>query len=68
MARTVKTSLAMKETRVQSLDGEEPLEKGTAAHSSILVWRTPWTKELDWLQFHFFTHSLKGPMTSRVNS
>ena len=68
MARTVKTSLAMKETRVQSLDGEEPLEKGTAAHSSIVVWRTPWTKELDWLQFHFFTHSLKGPMTSRVNS
>ena len=68
MARTVKTSLAMKETRVQSLDGEEPLEKGTAAHSSIVVWRTPWTKELDWLQFHFFTHSLKGPMTSRANS
>ena len=68
MARTVKNSLAMKETGVQSLDGEEPLEKGTAAQSSILAWRIPRTKELGWLRFHFFTHSLKGPMTSRENS
>ena len=27
----------------QSLDWEDPLEKGTATHSSILAWRTPWT-------------------------
>ena len=24
-----------------------PLEEGTAAHSSVLAWRIPWTQELD---------------------
>ena len=42
----VKNSLAMKETRVQSLGWEDPLEKGIATHSSILAWRIPWTEEL----------------------
>ena len=36
----------MRETWVQSLGWEDPLEKGTATHSSILVWRIPWTEEL----------------------
>jgi len=27
---------------VQSLDWEDPLEKGTATHSSILAWRIIW--------------------------
>ena len=35
----------MQETRVQSLDREDPLEKGMATHSSILAWRIPWTEE-----------------------
>ena len=30
---------------VQSLGGEDPLEKGMAAHSRILAWRIPWTEE-----------------------
>ena len=29
---------AMRETRVQSLGLEDPLEKGIATHSSILAW------------------------------
>ena len=29
---------------------EDPLEEGTATHSSILVWRIPWTEEPDGLQ------------------
>ena len=29
----------------QSLGWEDPLEKGTATRSSILVWRIPWTEE-----------------------
>ena len=29
-----------------SLDGEDPLEKGTATHSSILAWEIPWTEDL----------------------
>ena len=35
----------MQETRVQSLGQEDPLEKGMAAHSRILVWETPWREE-----------------------
>ena len=35
---------------VQSLGGEDPLEEGTATHSSILTWRTPWTEESGGLQ------------------
>ena len=27
------------------LGWEDPLEKGTGTHSSILAWRIPWTKE-----------------------
>ena len=30
---------------VQSLDGEDPLEKGMATYSSILVCKIPWTEE-----------------------
>ena len=33
----------MQETWVQSLDWEDPLEKGKATHFSILAWRIPWT-------------------------
>ena len=40
----------MQETRVQSLGRENPLEKGMAIHSSILVWKIPWTEELRGLQ------------------
>ena len=35
----------MEETRVRSLDWEDPLEEGMAAHSSIFAWRIPWTEE-----------------------
>ena len=35
---------------VQSLDQEDPLEKGVAIHSSILAWKIPWTEEFDRLQ------------------
>ena len=41
----VKTLSAMWETWVQSLSGEDPLEKETATQSSILAWRLPWTEE-----------------------
>ena len=41
----------MQETWVQSLGGEDPLEKEMAAHSSILARRIPWTKEPGGSQF-----------------
>ena len=36
---------AVQKTWVQSLGWEDSLEKGMATHSSILVWRIPWTEE-----------------------
>ena len=41
VAQTVKNSPAMRETWVQSLDWEDPLEEGMITHSSILAWRIP---------------------------
>ena len=41
---------ASQETRVRSLDWEDPLEKEMATHSSILARRIPWTKEPGRLQ------------------
>ena len=40
----------MQETRVCSLDWEDPLEKGMATHSSILAWQIQWTEEPGGLQ------------------
>ena len=41
----VKSLPAVRETRVQSLGREDPLEKETATRSSILAWRIPWMEE-----------------------
>ena len=41
----IKNLPAKWETWVESLGQKEPLRKGIATHSSILVWRTPWTEE-----------------------
>ena len=43
VAQQVKIPSAMRETWVQSLDLEDPPERGTATHSSILAWRIPWS-------------------------
>ena len=45
VAQLVKNPPAMRETWVQSLGQEDPLEEGMATHSSILAWRIPWTEE-----------------------
>ena len=50
MAQTVNNPPAMWETWVQPLGGEDSLEDGVAAHSSILAWRNPWTEEPGGLQ------------------
>ena len=42
-AQLVKNLPAMWETWVRSLGWEDTLEKETAAHSSVLAWRIPWT-------------------------
>ena len=43
VAQLVKNPLAMRMIWVRSLGWEDPLEKETATHSSILAWRIPWT-------------------------
>ena len=43
VAQLVKNLPAMQETWVRSLGWEDPLEKGTATHSSNTAWRIPWT-------------------------
>ena len=50
MAQLVKNPPAMQETQVQSLGREDPLEKETATHFSILAWEIPWTEEPGGLQ------------------
>ena len=50
MAQKVKNPPAKRETWVQSLAREDPLEEGMATHSSILACRIPWTEETGGLQ------------------
>ena len=63
-------------TWVQSVDWEDPLEKGKAAHSSILAWRISWTVYSPWgrrvghdwatfTSFYFFTVQLSVEVTNR---
>ena len=47
VAQLVKNPPALLKTWVRSLGSEDPLEKGTATHSSILTWRIPETA-LSW--------------------
>ena len=42
---------AVQESWIQPLGWEDPLEKGMATHSNVLVWRIPWTEEPGRLQF-----------------
>ena len=50
VTQLVKNLPAMRETWVQSLGWEYPLEKGIATHPSVLDWKIPWTEEPGGLQ------------------
>ena len=50
VAQMVKRLPTMRETQVQSLGWEDPLEKKMAPHSSTLAWKIPWTEEPGRLQ------------------
>ena len=77
MAQTVKCLPAVRETRVQSLGWEDPLEKEMATHSSTLAWKIPWTEEPGSLQsrgqkesdtterLHFHFHVLSTILDTR---
>ena len=61
VVQLVKNQPAMRETWVQSLVWDYPLEKATATHSSILAWRIPWPvhgvteSRIRLSDFHFHT-------------
>ena len=50
MAQIVKHQSTMRETQVQSLGWEDPLEKEMAIHSNAIAWKLPWTEEPGRLQ------------------
>ena len=50
VTQTVKNLLATQETLVQSLGGEDALEKVMATHSSTLAWEISWTEKPGRLQ------------------
>ena len=50
VAQWVKNLPVVQETQVRSLGREDPLDKETATHSSILSWKIPWTEEPGGLQ------------------
>ena len=50
MAQPVNRLSTMRETRVQALGWEDPLEKEMAIHSSTVAWKIPWTEEPGRLQ------------------
>ena len=79
VAHMVKNPPAMRESWVWPLGWEDPLEEGTATHSSILAWRIPWTIQSigsqkvrhDWMTFihthaHKFSWALAPKQTTPV--
>ena len=50
MVQMVKHLSTMRETQVQSLGQEDPLEKEMVAHSSTIAWKIPWMEESGRLQ------------------
>ena len=48
----LKNVLPMQETRIRFLGGEDPVEKETATHPSILAWEIPWMEEPGRLLVH----------------
>ena len=50
VAQMVKHLPIIRETQVQSLGGDDLLEKEMETHSSILAWKIPWMEEPDRLQ------------------
>ena len=67
LAQTVKNLPAMRETWVQSLGWEDPLEEGTATHSSILAWRIPMDRGAWWATVHGVAKSKTQLSNTQLN-
>ena len=55
VAQMIKNPPALEEISVQSPGREDPLEEGTATHSSILAWRIPMDRGAWWATVHGVT-------------
>ena len=64
LCQSVRNRPAVQETQVQFLGWEDPLQKETATHSSVLAWRIPWTEEPGGLQS---MGSQESDTTERLN-
>ena len=63
VAQMVKNLPAMTEIWIQSLGWDDPLEKGMATHSSVLVWRIPMGRGAWWATVHGVTKS-RAPLSN----
>ena len=71
VAQRLKCLPAMRETWVQSLGQEDPLEKKMATHSSILAWRIPWMEEpggLQSMESQRFGHNWATSLPHRISA
>ena len=69
VAQRVKRLPAMQETWVRSLGWEDPLEKGTAIHSSILTLYSPWGhKESDTTEQLSLSHCIDVFLSDLLHS
>ena len=65
VVQLVKNLPAMQETWVQFLSWEDPLEEGTATHSSVLAWRIPMDRGTWWAALYEVAES---DMTERLST
>ena len=65
VAQRLKCLPAMRETWVRSLGQEDPLEKEMATHSSILVWKIPWTEKPGGLSLTQIRYNVAGSRRGR---
>ena len=66
VAQTVKNLPAMRETWVQSLGWEDPLDEGMATHFNILAWRIPMASVLYKIIFYFNLEQWKEPLDKGI--
>ena len=65
VAQRLRRLPAMREIWVRSLGREDPLEKEMATHSSILVWKIPWTEKPGGLSLTQIRYNVAGSRRGR---
>ena len=66
MDQMIKNPPAVRETWLQSLGWEDPMEDGMASHSSILAWSIPIDRGAWWATYSPWGHK-ESDMTERLS-